>query len=202
MAKVKKESKSQRVKVSRYVGPWLKNKIAAARKLAKPRAAKASHYSAPAGVALIILLVSLSLFLPKTQFQRAKERLVRNPDDFEAHLILAEEYLKKNQLEKAEKELSLAQKNLQFEQVLEETTSTFGQLWQRMRISNPEDVRKLIEAWEKIVAERPDYRDGYLQLALLHYKLYENKKADEYLQKALELDPNFEPARELERILK
>lgn len=210
MAKVKKESKSQSVKVSKYVGPWLENKIERTRKVLRPRSARASRYGAPAGVALIILLISLSLFLPKDQLQQAKERLARNSDDFEAHLILAEAYLKDNQLEAAERELLIAQQIQQSGYqttpqpktgILGITTSTFSQLWQRKMASNPEDIRRLIEYWEKIVAEKPDYRDGYLQLAILHYKLYENEKAKEYLQKALELDPNFQPARELEKIL-
>lgn len=147
-------------------------------------------YGAPTGVVLVILLIALSFFLPKNQFQQAKERLVRNPKDFEAHLMLAEEYLKNNQLDEAEKELLLAEKNLQS-----------NQLWQKKMESSPEEIRILIGGWEKIVAEKPNYRDGYLKLALLYYKLYENEKAREYLQKALELDPNFKPARKLEKIL-
>lgn len=170
MAKVKKDIRGK-------VGSWLEN-------------------NGPlAGVALIILLVSLSLFLPKDRFQQAKERLVRNPNDFEAHLILAEKYLNNNQLEKAEKELLLAQK-------IQPSSYQVTQLWQRMKESNPEDIKELIKGWEQIVSEKPDYRDAYLQLALFHYKLYENEKAKDYLQKALELDPNFEPAKEMEKILK
>lgn len=210
MAKIKKETKKTK-ETKGKLRPWLEDKIAAARKVAKPRTARAARYGAPAGVALTILLISLSLFLPKDQLQQAKERLARNPNDFEAHLILAEEYLKNNQLEAAEQELSMAKRIQQSgyqatgqirKGILGATTSTFSQLWQSKMESSPEDIRKLIRYWEMIVAEKPDYRDGYLQLALLHYKLYENDKAREYLEKVLKLDPNFEPARELERILK
>jgi len=155
------------------------------------------------GVSLIVLLISLSLFLPKNQFQRAKERLARNPNDFEAHLMLAEEYLKNNQLEEAERELLLAQKNYDSgSHVLgEEVSLNLKELWVRWREEKPEELEKLIAEWERVISERPNYRDGYLRLALFHYKLHENEKANGYLQKALELDPNFEPARELEKVL-
>lgn len=212
MAKIKKKNKragKQESKRDKTLS-LLENKIKAARKVLEPRAARASRYGAPAGVALIILLISLSLFLPKDQLQQAKERLTRNPSDFEAHLILAEEYLKNNQLEEAERELLLAQKiqksSYQASErprtgILGVATSTLAQLWQRKMESNPEDIRKLIEYWEKIVAEEPDYRDGYLHLALYYFKLGNKDKARENLDKALDLDPNYEPAKELEKIL-
>lgn len=146
------------------------------------------------GVVLIILLILLSVFLPKSQFQQAKEQLVKNPNDFEAHLILAEEYLNNNQIDEAEKELLLAQQ-------IKQSSYQATELWQRKQESDPRDVKKLIKRWEQVISKRPDYRDGYLQLTILRYKLYENEKAREYLDKALKLDPNFEPAREMERIL-
>ena len=202
MAEIKKSKRIKERESGKAIKPWLENKIAAVRKVAKPRAAKASRYGAPAGVALIILIISLSFFLPKNHFQRAKERLARDPNDFEAHLILAEEYLKNNQLEEAEKELLFAQQ-LQKSGggILGVAVSSLDQLWWKKQGSNPKDIKELISYWEEVVAEKPDYRDGYLRLALLHFKLYENKEAREYLEKALGFDPNFEPAKEMERIL-
>lgn len=46
--------------------------------------------------------------------------------------------------------------------------------------------------WEKIVADSPTYRDGYLQLAAIEYKLQNATIAKFHLQKVLEIDPNFE----------
>lgn len=156
------------------------------------------------GVILTIFLINLSLFLPKDRFQQAKERLVRNPSDLQAHLILAEEHLKNNQIDEAERELLWAEKHLRggvAPAAYLGGESVFDRLWQQKRYSDPEDIKELIKYWEGIVSEKPDYRDGFIQLALLHYKLYQNEKAKEYLQKALELDPNFKPAREMEKIL-
>ena len=199
MAKVKKKTKTKK-----ELKPWLEDKIKAARKLAKPYASRASRYGAPAGVALTIILVTTSLFLQKSPFQFAKERLVKNPYDFEAHLILAEEYLKNNQLEEAEKELLLAQElEIEDNQILgKRTSASLDELWQRKKEANPEEIKELIQSWEKILAEKPNYRDGYLQLALLYYKLYEDEKAAEYLQEALIIDPNYEAAKQLEATLK
>jgi len=187
MAKVKKETKEteEAKETKEKIRLWLENN------------------GALVGAGLIVLLISLSLFLSKNQFQRAKERLARNPNDFEAHLILAEEYLKNNQLEEAEKELITASNIQQAEnnnQILG-LSSNLEELWSRWREEKPEELEKLIAEWEGIISERPNYRDGYLKLALFHYKLHENEKANGYLQKALELDPNFEPAREFEKIL-
>lgn len=117
-----------------------------------------------------------------------------NPDDVEAHLQMAEVFLKNNQYQEAENELR------QF-QVLGVTTSKFGQLLEQKFLQNPNDIKRLINAWEKITTDKPDYRDGWLQLAFLNYKIYEDTKAKECLAKALELDPNYSPSKKLKEII-
>jgi len=203
--------------------PWFENKIQKIRNLSQHQAARAAHkYAGLAGVVAILTASLVSFFLPKDEFQLLKQRLIRNPADFEANLQMAEKFLENNQFEEAEKALLLAQKVSSFQfraagiasgdarpvsssekRVLGEQAETkLDKLWQKKQYSDPEDIKKLISAWEKIVEEKPNYRDGYLQLAILHYKLYENDKAKEYLNKALDLDPNYEPAKELEFIIK
>jgi len=204
-SKVKKGKRKTAPKVLKFPSVWLENKIATARKFSKHRAARAAaRFGAPAGVALLFFIFLYSLFLPKDKFQLAKERLVKNPNDFEARLILAEEYLINNQIEEAEEELvavSSIQPSTGSKQQVLGLSSRLDELWLRWQEKKPEEVEKLITEWEDIISEKLDYRDGYLQLTLLHYRLYENEKAKEYLQKALELDPNFEPTRELEKFL-
>lgn len=58
-----------------------------------------------------------------------------------------------------------------------------------------------ISHWEKIATNYKDYRDAYFKLAVLEYQLGESEKSKNYLDKALELDPNFEKGRELEGLL-
>ena len=98
------------------------------------------------GVTLLIFLIISSLFLPKSRFQQAKEKLIKNPNDYQAHLVLAEELLKNNQFDKTEKELLAAQR--------EKFDSRIEQLWQKKRQSDPEDIRRLIAGWEKIIEEK------------------------------------------------
>lgn len=66
--------------------------------------------------------------------------------------------------------------------------------------------KRAIEAeivkWEKVVKERSNYRDAYFELAVLTYKLNRIEETKRYLNKVFELDPNYQPARELERLLK
>lgn len=60
-----------------------------------------------------------------------------------------------------------------------------------------EDIKK----WESVVNKYKDYRDGYLELAGLEYRLGNMNKAKEYLNKVLTIDPNSKQGRELEKIL-
>ncbi len=62
-------------------------------------------------------------------------------------------------------------------------------------------INKEISLWNPILQKYKGYRDGYFQIALLEYQLKDFEKARNYLQKTLILDPNFEEARKLEKIL-
>ena len=186
---------------------WLENKTKLVRKFGIPRAARATR---PAREHLVVFLAVafsastlVSTILPKNQIQTLKEKLVRNPDDFEANLDLAQNFLANNQLKEAEQSLRLAQKIPQNNPAVlgQQTSQKLEELWQQKQYSDPQDVRRLIAAWEKIVEEKPDYRDGWLQLTVLYYKLYQNDQAKAALQKALYIDPNYAPAKELAKII-
>lgn len=58
-----------------------------------------------------------------------------------------------------------------------------------------------IKKWEEIAGKHTDYRDAYYKLAVLQYQMGNTGKAKLYLQRVLDLDPNFEPARNFEKIL-
>lgn len=80
------------------------------------------------------------------------------------------------------------------------THSKFNEL-QKLK-NEREKIIFEINHWEKVVTNYKDYRDAYFKLAVLEYQLGESEKSKNYLNKALELDPNFEKGRELERILR
>jgi tetratricopeptide (TPR) repeat protein len=182
---------------------WLANKIKLIRRTSKPMAARAGRWGGPSGVALILFLIIASWLYPQQESQRLKWQLLNNPQDVKTQLRLAEIFLENHQFNEAEKILLLAESNQKNNpQVLGETTNlNLASLKQQKNLSDPQDIKKLISLWEKIVAEKPDYRDGYLQLAILNYKIWQNEKAQEYLKKALIVDPNFGPALELEKVI-
>ncbi len=182
---------------------WLANKIKLIRRVSKPMAARASRWGGPSGITLIFFLVILACFYPLSEAQTLKQQLLKNPQDLKTQLKLTEVFLKNHQFNETEKMLLLiesSQKNNP--QVLGETINpTLVSLRQQKNLSDPEDIKKLIVFWENIVAEKPDYRDAYLQLAVLNYKIWQNEKAEEYLKKALIIDPNFEPTLKLKKII-
>lgn len=66
------------------------------------------------------------------------------------------------------------------------------------------DREKVIEQigyWKSVVEKRKDYRDGYFQLSVLSYQIGKKDEAKVYLEKVMQIDPNFKEGRELEKIL-
>lgn len=182
---------------------WLENKIAQARSLSKHRAARAAgRYGAPAGVALFLLITLYSILSPKNRFEEAKNHVLKNPNDIRAHLILAEEFLKNNMLEEAEKELTLISNLEKGGLQILAATSKLEELKKRWREQDPEEIKKEIEKWEEFIAETPTYRDGWLYLALYHFKLGSQEEAKIALEKAKNLDPLNPATQELEEIIK
>lgn len=49
--------------------------------------------------------------------------------------------------------------------------------------------QKTIEDWQQILLERPDYRDGWIQLATSYFQLGDKENALAAILKAKELDP-------------
>ncbi len=81
--------------------------------------------------------------------------------------------------------------------------SLYSHLQQKKDLDNRKSVIvSQIQVWQEIVGKYKDYRDGYLTLAILEYRLGDNDQARLYLKQALSIDPNFEKARDLEKILR
>lgn len=62
-------------------------------------------------------------------------------------------------------------------------------------------VEREIKEWEEIVNKTPTYRDGYLKLATLYWRLHEDEKVKENLDIARHLDPNYEGTQTLKKEL-
>lgn len=65
-----------------------------------------------------------------------------------------------------------------------------------------ETIKKEITYWQENARKYPGYRDAYFQLALLEYQLGDAQSSQSYLNKVESLDPNFQEAYKLEKILK
>lgn len=155
-------------------------------------------------LATFLFLVFPSFLLPKDPFQKLKDLVLKNPNNTEAHLSLASEFLKNNQLQEAEKEFiiiaDLEQRKNNNSNVLGSDTK-LQELIMSWQEQNPVEIRKKIVKWEQIVSDFPTLRDGYIYLSYYYYKLGQKGIAEEYLQKALSLDPNYEPSKELQKSL-
>lgn len=147
---------------------------------------------------LIILSFLLFNFLTlKTPLDNLKSLLLEKVADSKVHLIFADLFLKNNQLDQAKKELLFT---LQFSPNEQSILRKLDEVEKIER--QPEEIRKEIQKWEKIILEKPNYRDGYFKLAVLNYQIYQDIEAKKYLSKVLELDPNFEPAKKLSQQIK
>jgi len=55
--------------------------------------------------------------------------------------------------------------------------------------------------WNKEVIEKPNYRDGYFSLSIIYYQLGDYDNSQKNLNKAMDIDPNFENGKALLKIL-
>ena len=60
----------------------------------------------------------------------------------------------------------------------------------RLKEIEKETIKNQYLFWQNVVKEKPDYRDGYIQLASLAYQLSNFNVAKRYLTQANNLDPN------------
>lgn len=64
-----------------------------------------------------------------------------------------------------------------------------------------EERQKAIDSlsyWEEIVTSHPNFTDAYYNAGIYAAKLGDRQKAYDYLKRAINLDPEFEEAKELE----
>lgn len=69
------------------------------------------------------------------------------------------------------------------------------------KVKQPERIREEIKSWEKVLEEKPYYRDVLLRLSVLSYQIYEDEKAVEYFLEAEYLDPNNDEVLSLKEII-
>ncbi|MDZ7586294.1 MAG: hypothetical protein U0946_00950 [Patescibacteria group bacterium] len=62
-------------------------------------------------------------------------------------------------------------------------------------------IEQEIEQWEKILEEKPSYRDILLRISLLNVQIYEYDKAKSFWEKANYLDPNSAEVQKVGKII-
>lgn len=71
---------------------------------------------------------------------------------------------------------------------------------QVLGINNAKKIYEEILFWDKISKKFPNYRDAYLKLSTLFWKVRLDDQAKYYLDKAKVIDPNNDRIRELEYV--
>jgi len=148
---------------------------------------------------LLIIIFILYNFIPLPFSARWKYSLLKN-DNIDNHLNLADEFLINNRFKEAETEYLIIisrQKNKKSNNIINERVKQIYDSIQKIDMLEKETTR-----WEKILNEKPNYRDAYLELAMLHFQLKRPLTAKEYLKTAIELDPNYYLSKELQKIIK
>jgi len=146
-------------------------------------------------ILLINVLRRIEISSPSS-FALSKKEVLKHPNNPEVHLHLAQLYQEKNDLENAKKELILA---LSLDPNYQEAKNLLEKI--RNIEEEPEKIKEEIKKWEEVLKEKPGHRDIYFQIAVLNWQIYQNQEALEAVNKALELDPNFEPAKNFKKLL-
>jgi tetratricopeptide (TPR) repeat protein len=82
--------------------------------------------------------------------------------------------------------------------------SMFFQTWKKYSSLQQEEAKLYQEVsyWQDITTKFSNYRDGYFSLAVLYYRLGNDSKAKENLEKVLSIDPRFEQGIAFAQVLK
>lgn len=73
--------------------------------------------------------------------------------------------------------------------------------YQKVSLERAKIINQL-NTWQGIIKRYPDFKDAYLQIAVLEYRLGNYDKARFYCDKALFLDPEYSDAIELNKKLR
>ena len=114
-----------------------------------------------------------------------------------AHSQMALEYFQAGDEQAALNELKLANKLL----IIKTNTTSNKLKIAEEKIRQPGKIRNKITAWEKVLEEKPYYRDILLRLAILNWQIYEDEKAIDYWNRANYLDPNNESVQKVGKII-
>lgn len=144
-------------------------------------------------VVLILALFSLHdrLFPENEQLAALNQEVLTDPFNSQPHQALGEYYLVQGYLQLTKHELALA---------TQLGSPTAGNVYGDIQ-RKKEQLQQEASFWESQLKDKPDFRDAYVKLAAIYYQLRDLGKAKENLEKAREVDPNYEPVQKLGELL-
>src|SRR3990170_6314725 len=147
---------------------------------------------------LFLLLFILSSFIQDqhmTLERNLRKNVFKYATDPQPHLQLAEYYAKQNNFALAEKDLAIALSQNVAQVIPQELTqiSSIQKEYQRT-------VEK-IDTVKPVLQEKPDYREAWIQLSVLSFRVYRTEEALYALEQAYLLDPNEETVKDLRELL-
>jgi tetratricopeptide (TPR) repeat protein len=128
-------------------------------------------------------------------YAKYQQAVTRDPNNADLHLKIAEVLNKSKDFSQAVEELAKAQ-NLDPKLNLDEKIKDEKVARDEVGNLRSELAQSLID-----VDLHPDFRDGWVRLAYLHYRLREDGAAKSALGNALALDPNYQPAVDLKKLI-
>ncbi len=128
--------------------------------------------------------------------------ILSHPTSFDAHLALAHDLWQKGDWTQTKNELLIAQTLSPSSLLPEETKKVLGATASPVDLlreweEEPKRLEKEFQFWQTVVAQKPDYRDGFIQLAAISYQLGKVDGAKQYLATAQTLDPNSPAVQQL-----
>jgi tetratricopeptide (TPR) repeat protein len=128
-------------------------------------------------------------------YSSLRQAILAEPYSFDHHLKLAEVLTQANNFDQAISELSIAQE-------LNPSSDLSTELDRlRQRAAEPAALQTELAEVAATLAAHPDYRDGWVRAAYLHYRLRQDQDAKKALARALEIDPNYNLALKLQALL-
>ena len=151
------------------------------------------------GIIFIFILIQI---WPRQGIAVKLQAVGQNPWSIKKRLALSQELYHLGQLELAQKELAFIESNwlMSWQFKLRPQLKKSYQQTKNL-IETPQRLKAEVDYWEKVLEEKPGYRDGLLRLAVLYYQTYQIDKAQTAWQKADKLDPNNNKVKEVGQLI-
>lgn len=128
-------------------------------------------------------------------YQNFRRALVFDPSSYPAHLGLSKVYENIGDYDLALSELKIAAQLNQSVDLGDEVIRL------KTLRDDPKTLKEELAKTVSILLDHPTFRNAWTKAAYLHYRLRDDEAAKKALERALEIDPNYEPALRLRALL-